>query len=407
MANSITFTDMDPDAGQISGTVFISRADEQSDITYYRLYYGTNADTISGFIAEIQKEESLAYKIDNNTSITSNDTHLIVKTGNSSGEMTNGISCALIDNRPGNSDVAPPVISSFTSDYSIILTQSSVRDFTQLAVTATDNIGIASYAYVVISGNDFLLGSDTADGKIYFAGNEAETVQIRVTVTDTSGNTAEETLSIYVKENGYQKISDIQGGFTGTLIDENGFGLDITNLGDLDGDGVTDLAVGAWSDDDGGTYRGAVWILFLNTNGTVKSYQKISSTQGNFVGTLDNNDQFGIAVTSIGDLDNDSVTDLAVGARCDYNGYYANIGAVWVLFLNSNGTVKSHYKISGSQDDFNGILNENDNFGHSVSNIGDLDQDGVTDIAVGAIYDNYGSIWILFLNSNGTIKRVQ
>ncbi|MEZ6144009.1 MAG: integrin alpha [Planctomycetaceae bacterium] len=50
-------------------------------------------------------------------------------------------------------------------------------------------------------------------------------------------------------------------------------------LGDLDGTGVNDLVVGARSDSDGGSLRGAVYVLFLNANGTVKSYQKISDTQ--------------------------------------------------------------------------------------------------------------------------------
>ncbi len=36
------------------------------------------------------------------------------------------------------------------------------------------------------------------------------------------------------------------------------------SLGDLDGDGVSDLAVGAFADDDGGLNRGAVWVLFLD-----------------------------------------------------------------------------------------------------------------------------------------------
>ncbi len=35
-------------------------------------------------------------------------------------------------------------------------------------------------------------------------------------------------------------------------------------MGDLDGDGVGDLAVGAHGDDDGGPLRGAVWMLFLD-----------------------------------------------------------------------------------------------------------------------------------------------
>ena len=37
----------------------------------------------------------------------------------------------------------------------------------------------------------------------------------------------------------------------------------LTSLGDLNGDGVTDLAVGAPDDDSGGDRRGAVHILFL------------------------------------------------------------------------------------------------------------------------------------------------
>ena len=77
------------------------------------------------------------------------------------------------------------------------------------------------------------------------------------------------------------------------------------------GDGVADLAVGANYDDDGGVSghnspspnRGAVWILFLNSAGTVKGHAKISPTEGGFTGVLDDNDRFGSSVASLGDLD--------------------------------------------------------------------------------------------------------
>ncbi len=62
----------------------------------------------------------------------------------------------------------------------------------------------------------------------------------------------------------HQKISDTQGGFTGILDDLDFFGSSVASLGDLDGDGVGDLAVGAVLDNDGGFDRGAVWILFLD-----------------------------------------------------------------------------------------------------------------------------------------------
>jgi len=41
------------------------------------------------------------------------------------------------------------------------------------------------------------------------------------------------------------------------------FGTAVDSIGDLDGDGITDLIVGAFRDSDGGINRGAVYIIFL------------------------------------------------------------------------------------------------------------------------------------------------
>ena len=111
-----------------------------------------------------------------------------------------------------------------------------------------------------------------------------------------------------------RKISATVGGFTGILDEDDSFGSGLASLGDLDGDGVCDVAVGALADDDGGSARGAVWVLFLNRNGTVKSHQKISATEGGFTGALENGDLFGRSVASLGDFDGDGVCDIAVGA---------------------------------------------------------------------------------------------
>ncbi len=209
----------------------------------------------------------------------------------------------------------------------------------------------------------------------------------------------------------HQKISDTVGNFTGTLDDGDSFGTSVTSMGDLDGDSVTDLAVGAWSDDDGGNNRGAVWILFMNTNGTVKSHQKISSISGNFAGPLVNSDEFSDSTSNLGDLDSDGVNDLAVGAAGDDDGGSAR-GAIWILFLNNDGTVKSHQKISDLAGSFTGTLDDNDQFGLAAAAPGDIDKDGVNDLVVGANQDDdggtdRGAVWVLFLNSDGTVKSHQ
>jgi len=201
-----------------------------------------------------------------------------------------------------------------------------------------------------------------------------------------------------------QKIHETAGGFGGALDSEDHFGSSLAFLSDLDGDGVRELAVGAYGDDDGGALQGAVWILFLNTDGTVKSEQKISETTGGFAGHLDPDDLFGSSVAALGDLDGDGVEDLAVGAPWDDDG--GNLqGAVWILFLNADATVKSQRKISETAGGFGGVLAQNDNFGRAVAAVGDLDGDGGIELAVGAPNGgSRGMVWILFLNPDGTVK---
>ncbi len=204
----------------------------------------------------------------------------------------------------------------------------------------------------------------------------------------------------------HQKISDTAGGFEGDLDASDNFGRGLAHLGDLDGDGVGDLAVGAVNDDDGGSDKGAVWILFLNTDGTVKAHQKISDTAGGFTGDLDVSDQFSWAVGVVGDLDGDGVVDLAVTAGRDDDGG-GERGAIWILFLNTDGTVKSHQKISDTEGGFDGKLTTGPSFGSCLASVGDLNDDGVLDLAAGDRGSGDGAMWILFLRPDGTVKAHQ
>jgi FG-GAP repeat protein/VCBS repeat protein len=168
-----------------------------------------------------------------------------------------------------------------------------------------------------------------------------------------------------------RRIGRLTGGFDGEILRED-FGASVAAIGDVDGDGIGDLAVGAPGSDDGGTDRGAVWILFLALDGTVDTHQKISRTSGDFV-PADVPLRFGASVAPLGDLDDDGTPDIAVGAP-----ETAGRGSFYILFLDPDGTCKSHV-----QPQVAGVL-AGDRLGSSLAALGDLDGDGRHDVGVGA-----------------------
>ena len=208
-----------------------------------------------------------------------------------------------------------------------------------------------------------------------------------------------------------QKISQTSGGFNGNLGNRDQFGSAVTDPGDLEADGVRDLAVGAPFDNGDGKDKGAVWILFMDDNGEVDQEQEISSTAGSFGNDLDDDDLFGSAVAAIGDLNGDGDFDLAVGAPGNDTGG-TDRGGVWILFLNTEGKVRDKQKIADGSGDFGGDLDDKDRFGSAVADIGDVNGDGITDLAVGAPNDddgsrNAGAVWILFMRMDGTVDAWQ
>lgn len=203
-----------------------------------------------------------------------------------------------------------------------------------------------------------------------------------------------------------QKISDISGNFSGILSNDDRFGRSVDNIGDFNGDGVTDLVVGVPYEDDGSTDAGAIYILIMNSDGTVNNEIKISNTMGNFSGGFQG--LAGIAVTQIGDLDNNGVVDLAVGASQDDDGG-TNVGAVWILFLDATGNVINSNKLSATTGASMLGLGADDRFGVAIENLGDINGDGVTDLLVGASQDDdggsdRGAAYILNLSSTGSIN---
>lgn len=199
------------------------------------------------------------------------------------------------------------------------------------------------------------------------------------------------------------EISSESGGFSGGMLEAAA----IAALGDLDGDGVEDIAVGAPHD----AFGGSVWILFLTPQGTVKTDVQIGAGLGGFTGTILPTDEFGISLASIGDLDGDGLSELAVGADgdCPPGG---GCGAVWLLFLQLDGTVRQAVKLQPTGQSPAGPLGPNDRFGSAVAGVGDVNRDGTPDLAVGAVGDPTvataaGAVWILFLAPTAAILGEQ
>ncbi len=214
---------------------------------------------------------------------------------------------------------------------------------------------------------------------------------------------------------GMQKVSATSGGFDGDLSAHDRFGSSLAALGDVDGDGVDDLAVGAPFDDDGGGLSnsdvGAVWILLRHADGSVRESIKISASEGGWLPALNPGDGFGAAVAGLGDLDGDGVPDLAVGAPGDDDGganQQADLGAVYILLLQPDGQVKSFRKLSQTTGDLGAGLSSGDGFGSALAAPGDMGADGLTELVVGAPFDDAagedaGAVWILDLAADGSV----
>lgn len=181
------------------------------------------------------------------------------------------------------------------------------------------------------------------------------------------------------------RVTSEDSGVDANIDSGDRFGRDHDSIGDVNGDGVSDLIVGARSDDDGAIDAGAVYILFMNANGSVNSSQKISMLHGKFTDTLEASNFFGYGVAGIGDYDGDNIPDVAVSAPASGN------PVIYILHLNIDGTVKSMTKNTAV-------------VAQGLSAVGDLNQDGRIDIiAADPNANDGGVIHLLFFDQHSDL----
>ncbi|MDP2314147.1 MAG: Ig-like domain-containing protein [Pseudomonadota bacterium] len=150
--------------------------------------------------------------------------------------------------------------------------------------------------------------------------------------------------------------------------------------GDMDGDGVTDLLVGAWGEGRGGASAGAVYLL----SGPITGDGDLSTADAKVYGE-DSSDYLGYAVHGA-DLDDDGLDDIVMGAHTEDEGG-TDAGAAYIVYGSVSGTsdvATADAKLIGE--------GAGDAAGRSLT-AADFDGDGADDLLVGADYEDSGGTY--------------
>ena len=163
-------------------------------------------------------------------------------------------------------------------------------------------------------------------------------------------------------------------------------GQSVAIAGDVNQDNFPDVIIGAPMNDDGGTNAGAAYVLFGKSTGfgATTDLASLSPTSGFRIHGTSTNQNLGFSVQTAGDMNNDSVDDVIIGAPTGITGTAAN-GSAYVVFGNASGlsdiSVGSLIGTNGFQ--LQGV-NTGDQAGYAVSTAGDVNDDGISDVIIGS-----------------------
>ncbi len=149
------------------------------------------------------------------------------------------------------------------------------------------------------------------------------------------------------------------------------FGQAVGTAGDMNGDGYSDLIVGAYMNDAGGDYAGRAYVYYGGAS---------PNNVADLILTGAANDELGAAVGTAGDVDHDGYDDLLVGAPLHEGWAGTNSGAVYLYYGGAAPNAIADLTLNGPL--------AGGNFGRAVGPAGDVNGDGHDDLAVGA-YASY------------------
>ncbi len=224
-------------------------------------------------------------------------------------------------------------------------------------------------------------------------GDGFDDVIVGASGADSNGRSAGSSYVVFGKDSGFDAQMDLS-----TLDGSNGFRLDgehdvdqsgfsVSGAGDVNGDGLDDVIVGAWGADPSGERSGSSYVVFGKAVGFT-AVMDLSSLDGNNGFRLDGEsvgDCSGLSVSGAGDVNGDGFDDVIVGAyQADPNDEL--LGSSYVVFGTALG-FDAQIDLS-SLNGRNGFRLDGESFfdllGDSVSGAGDINGDGFDDVIVGA-----------------------
>ncbi|MEE2737922.1 MAG: integrin alpha, partial [Planctomycetota bacterium] len=108
-------------------------------------------------------------------------------------------------------------------------------------------------------------------------------------------------------------------------------GFSVSEAGDVNGDGIDDLLVGApYADPENRSSAGEVYVVFGKKSGYKSTWDldSLTDSEGFVIQGIDPNDYAGHAVNTAGDVNNDGYDDIIIGAP----GAASKKGETYVLF---------------------------------------------------------------------------